>query len=198
MIEHFSKLPILICFFIACILVRLIVSAESIPKQTREFYTLDSLRGILALSVYVHHSLVWYSFLKTHSWANPLPNSNFYVQLGQSAVCLFFMITSFLFTKKIIRGQIKSTTLPQFYISRFFRIYPLYIFINIFLFNLVLFQTSFNLKVSSGQFGIEILKFLFVGYSDLARLMDSCQPCLSMQEYSGRSLMNGFFIFLYH
>jgi len=163
MIEHFSKFPILICFFIACISIRLVVSAKSIQKTPREFYTLDSLRGVLALSVYIHHSLVWYCFLKSHSWANPLPNSNFYVQLGQSAVSLFFMITSFLFTKKIIREQIKSTSLSQFYITRFFRIYPLYIFINIFVFNLVLFQTSFNLKVSSGQFALEILKFLFCG-----------------------------------
>jgi len=59
------------------------------------FESLDGLRGLLAISVFIHHINVWYGYLQSGNWMEP--NSNLFNQLGQSSVALFFMISSFLF-----------------------------------------------------------------------------------------------------
>ncbi|MCG7402295.1 MULTISPECIES: acyltransferase family protein [Caballeronia] len=95
------------------------------PKaaQGQRINTLDGLRGYLALSVMVHHSVVAGLWLKTGAWA--LPSDVFYSRLGSTGVALFFMITGYLFWGKLIRAQGRPDFIAL-YISRVFRIAPVY------------------------------------------------------------------------
>lgn len=39
------------------------------PLPSRQFSTLDGLRGYAAFFVFLHHSAIWYGFLRTGTWA---------------------------------------------------------------------------------------------------------------------------------
>jgi hypothetical protein len=85
---------------------------------------IDGIRGYLAFGVYVHHCLLTWIFLREGHLI--LPPYNFEFQLGATSVALFFMITAFLFWGRV---QAKSgLDVKSFFISRIFRIYPLYLF----------------------------------------------------------------------
>lgn len=92
--------------------------------------TIDGLRGFLAFGVFVHHSAIWYIFLKTGSWV--VPESRLYSQLGQATVTLFFMITGFLFYSKVLESREKPIDWLRLYVSRCLRILPLYVAVLIF------------------------------------------------------------------
>jgi hypothetical protein len=57
--------------------------------------SLDGLRGFLALSVVFSHVAVFHNLLAGGRW--DLSPSRFYTMVGQAAVVLFFMVTSYLF-----------------------------------------------------------------------------------------------------
>ncbi len=63
--------------------------------------TLDGLRGILALSVFLHHCVIYYYRVTNGSWAEA--PSNFYAQMGVMPVTMFFFITGYLFWMKLTR-----------------------------------------------------------------------------------------------
>jgi peptidoglycan/LPS O-acetylase OafA/YrhL len=86
---------------------------------------IDGIRGYLAFGVFVHHCLATWLFLPQDRW-DPLPH-NFENQLGATSVAIFFMITAFLFW-----GRARATPgldWKAFFITRAFRIYPLYLFV---------------------------------------------------------------------
>ncbi len=85
---------------------------------------LEGLRGVLALSVFIHHGVVWQNLLKTGHWE--MPSSNFYAQMAVFPVTMFFFLTGFLFWSKLQRE--KGMRLVSFYRSRFLRIAPAYAF----------------------------------------------------------------------
>ena len=71
--------------------------------HTKGYYLeLESMRGLLALAVVVHHALVYYFLLYEHTPVISGPHSNFYLQLGTAPVTFFFFITGFLFWSKLI------------------------------------------------------------------------------------------------
>lgn len=99
--------------------------------------SIDGLRGFLAFFVFLHHASIWYFDLQTGVWT--IPPSNFYTHLGQSSVALFFMITAFLFSTKLLeaRGKTSASGQPvlrspvfwqRLYVSRLLRLTPLYFF----------------------------------------------------------------------
>ncbi len=90
------------------------------------FVSIDGLRGYLAFFVFLHHSAIWYFFLRTEKW--DVPPSHLYTHLGQSSVVLFFMITGFLFSTKLINGKNKPIDWMRLYVSRIMRLAPLYFF----------------------------------------------------------------------
>lgn len=107
-------------------LLRLVPSFDRmINRQTGQRYgSIDGLRGYLAFGVFVHHVVV-FSFYLQHGRIE-LPSSNFYSQLGQASVALFFMITGFLFWGRLLdKGP--ALNWKDFAISRFCRLYPLYL-----------------------------------------------------------------------
>lgn len=99
-----------------------------VTETTGHVTTLDGLRGILASSVVAHHFYITYIWKTTGQWV--APQSNLLNNLGASAVSLFFLITGYLFLNKIRQVNINWKRL---YISRIKRIYPLFLFVLIFI-----------------------------------------------------------------
>jgi len=79
-------------------------------RNVHENLTLEGLRGILALSVFAHHSYYFYHLRQNGSWQDP--DTRFWIQLGQPAVELFFMLTSYLFWRKVLdeKGKLGWTS----------------------------------------------------------------------------------------
>ncbi len=98
---------------------------QAVKSVANRYDTLDGLRGFLAISVFIHHTTVWYGYLQTGTWSEP--GSNLYNQLGQSSVALFFMISSFLFIGKLLNFSGEEYDWRGFFTGRFFRIVPLYL-----------------------------------------------------------------------
>lgn len=76
------------------------------PPEQGRFASIDGLRGYLAFFVFLHHSAIWYFCLRTGQWK--VPPSNLYTHFGQSSVAMFFMITGFLFSLKLIDRPMES------------------------------------------------------------------------------------------
>lgn len=95
------------------------------PTAQGRFASIDGLRGFLAFFVFLHHSCIWYFYLRSGRWE--VPPSNLYTHFGQSSVALFFMITGFLFFSKLIEGRSREIDWVRLYVSRFLRLVPLYL-----------------------------------------------------------------------
>lgn len=97
-----------------------------IPTPAGRNESIDGLRGFLALGVFIHHTAIWFQYIHTGKWEAPV--SNLYSQLGQASVSLFFMITSFLFVNKLVNAGKNGLQWRSFFISRVFRLVPMYLF----------------------------------------------------------------------
>lgn len=95
------------------------------------------------MGVFLHHASIWYFYLHTGKWE--LPPSTLYTHFGKSSVALFFMITGFLFTYKIIECRDKGVDWSHIYISRALRLTPLYLLAISLLFFLVFAASGFNI-----------------------------------------------------
>ncbi len=110
------------------------------------YQELESMRGILALCVVVHHALVYYFLLYNHTSVISGPNAGFYSQLGTAPVSFFFFITGFLFWSKLI-----SDPKPQpgkFMVARLRRLGPAYLGGAALMFTLVAIFSHFRLHDS--------------------------------------------------
>jgi peptidoglycan/LPS O-acetylase OafA/YrhL len=94
------------------------------PPSSGRYATIDGLRGFLAFAVFMHHSVIWFVYLRTGSWE--APPSRLFHQFGDTAVALFFMITAFLFTSKVINSDKKPVEWTRLYVGRFMRLFPMY------------------------------------------------------------------------
>lgn len=130
MLEQITSTPFTLLGVAAVYLVALATvktkagSMVPIPNSAR-FASIDGLRGVLAIFVLCHHSLYWYRKLSTGTWNMP---SILYENLGKVSVCLFFMVSSFLFYNKVLAIQVSPMDWPRFAISRLLRLTPLYLF----------------------------------------------------------------------
>lgn len=113
--------------------------------------TIDSMRGLLALAVFIHHSSIWYQYLHTGVWEGP--KESYYAQLGSTSVALFFMITSFLFVSKLLNTNDKDEfNWGDFFMSRIFRLAPMYYFSIFLLFFCVFIATKWELRLGLLEF----------------------------------------------
>lgn len=126
-------------YFIALVTAYLIQKKFPIKKEQNRFGSIDGLRGFLAIGVFIHHAAIWYSYLHTSIWE--LPKSNLYTHLGQTSVSFFFMITSFLFISKLLNTQAKNLHWNAFFISRIYRIVPVY-WVSIFILVIIVLVSS--------------------------------------------------------
>jgi len=86
--------------------------------------TIDGLRGLLAIGVFIHHTVITWFDMHGAGWK--LPPSHLIVHLGQTSVALFFMITAFLFWGRVLSRR-GSLDWMAFLVSRLFRLYPAYL-----------------------------------------------------------------------
>lgn len=133
--DFINPLPAVACMLVAIATAFLLTKQFGAPPEQGRYAAIDGLRGYLAFFVFLHHSCIWYYYLRTGQWQ--VPNSNLYTHFGQSSVLVFFMITGFLFFSKLIDGRTKSIDWGRLFISRFLRLVPLYLFAMLLLFIIV-------------------------------------------------------------
>ena len=154
---YFAVFIILIAIGFSLILLK-IFSNYHFSVSANRFIILEGLRGYLAIAVFIHHSAVWYFYLHIGKWTET--SSNFYNNLGQASVVLFFMITAFLFFNKLLGAKNNKIDWYKLYISRILRIFPLQIFVSIVTIIIILFITKFTLNEPLFDFIKNCLKFL--------------------------------------
>ncbi|UVK99258.1 acyltransferase [Pseudomonas sp. B21-048] len=135
----------LLAIVTAALLLRAVPNIARHLKYSGEnrYASIDGLRGYLAFGVFVHHSIITWIFLRTG--VIEFPPSNFYSQLGQGSVALFFMITGFLFWGRLLT-QGRQHDWLAFAVSRLFRLYPLYLPLMLIVFVTVFYQQDWELK----------------------------------------------------
>ena len=135
--------------FLLILLVALLISVfianqiKPISINPVQYNSIEGLRGYLAFFVFIHHSYIWFSYLKTNTWE--APQSNLFNSFGQSSVLFFFMITSFLFTSKLLDSS-PVIDWKKLFISRFFRLVPMYFFSMILFMVIVVIKTNATLN----------------------------------------------------
>lgn len=143
-----STLPILPLFALAlCTLWVLDRYAPLQLPQSKRISSIDGLRGYLAFGVFLHHSSIWYLYLRTGQWTEP--TSAIYTQLGQASVSLFFMITGFLFTAKLLATPAQHMDWIRLYVSRVLRITPLWLAVKVIVVLLALLVRHWNLDAAN-------------------------------------------------
>lgn len=121
-------------FFILMLLISYMLGSKIVqyPKfnflntRTNRYGAIDGLRGYLAISIFVHHFMLTWYWKNTGHWYRP--QELYFQNIGIVGVMIFFMITGYLFTSKILSDNGKTNWI-RLYKSRLFRIYPLYLFI---------------------------------------------------------------------
>jgi peptidoglycan/LPS O-acetylase OafA/YrhL len=119
---------------------------RQLPAKRGYYVELESMRGILALAVVVHHALVWYFLMYNHTSYITGPNAVFYSQLGTAPVTFFFFITGFLFWSKLISDPKPPPS--AFLVARLRRLAPAYLASAALMFTLVALLTHFKLDGS--------------------------------------------------
>ncbi|MDX2361469.1 MAG: acyltransferase [Crocinitomicaceae bacterium] len=132
-----------------------------VRTSSKRFESIDGLRGFLAISVFIHHSTIWYKYLHTGNWAPP--DSKFFTQLGQTGIALFFMISSFLFINKLIEFKGKNYDWKSFFIKRFFRLAPLHFFAVSIIIIIVFIESNWTLHTGYIAFTESIVKWFGFG-----------------------------------
>lgn len=122
------------------------------------YEAIDGMRGFLALGVFIHHASIWHQYIQMGTWESP--KSNLYYQFGKTSVSLFFMITSFLFITKLINSSEKRFNWRGFFISRIFRLMPMYYFSIAILFLIVMINSNWELKVSPLNFSKSVIDWI--------------------------------------
>jgi peptidoglycan/LPS O-acetylase OafA/YrhL len=141
----FALAAYLIAIVTAALLLRAVPKIAQHLEHSGEsrFASIDGLRGYLAFGVFIHHSIITWIFLSTGEIG--FPPSNFYSQLGQGSVSLFFMITGFLFWDRLLSKGRQHDWLA-FAISRVFRLYPLYLPLMAIVFVMAFYLQDWELK----------------------------------------------------
>ena len=150
-----SPFPAVAALLVALVTIFFLKSKAAMPPSNGRYGSIDGLRGYLAFFVFLHHSSIWYFYLRTGECK--LPESNLYTHFGQSSVALFFMLSGFLFYSKLLDGRKRPINWTRLYISRVFRLGPLYYFALSIIFVIIAFLSHFTLKESP----LLLLKELF-------------------------------------
>jgi len=119
-----SPLPILVILLLALASAHYLARRFAVQLPSGRVSTIDGLRGFLALAVFVNHACIWFFYLRTDQWH---VDSRLYTHLGETSVALFFMITAFLFFSKLLDSKRRPVDWLRLYLSRFFRLTPLYL-----------------------------------------------------------------------
>lgn len=148
----FFLLMLLVSYFIGNIISKQ-PSFGFLKERGDRLGAIDGLRGYLAISIFVHHFMLTWVWKNSGHWYRP--KEIYFQNVGIIGVMIFFMITGYLFTSKLLADKGKTDWVKLFK-SRLFRIYPLYLFVII-LISLVIFtqpqyQTHINISQIANQY----------------------------------------------
>lgn len=140
----------------------LIVVATLLSRGTRQDakklnVPLESLRGLLAVSVLSCHALVSYFSFKTGKW-DP-PPSDFYSYAGTESVEMFFFMSAFLFWSKCLANN-GVGGYGSFLAKRLRRLAPAYYVSVLLIVLVVLVRTHFRILISPLMFLGQLLRWL--------------------------------------
>ncbi len=160
-----NPLPVLLGIsLMACFcgyLSRHIAVLDEVSAAHAKTLSLDGLRGILASSVFFHHASISYNLFRTGLWDRP--ESNFYNQLGPSAVTMFFFISGFLFWQKMLRDPASVST-RRLIPNRARRILPAYLLAVLILYIVIAFLSHFQLRVPPVDALQQLCAWLLAGF----------------------------------
>ena len=134
---------------------------RDVAQRKGRFNVLDGLRGYLALGVFIHHGIMYFYFLQTGDYVRPA--QDFSENLGKVSVAIFFIITGFLFTTKLLHLG-RNVDWYMLFKSRLFRLVPLYAAVVVIISIIVYVETNGTLQVSSQELVKDYIKWaLFHG-----------------------------------
>lgn len=139
-------------------LARAVIGAEPADRQS----ALDGLRGLLALSVILHHGIIAHDYFGSGRWE--APPAKFDNLLGQGAVALFFMSSAYLFWGRIIRRG--TLDWNAFYRGRVRRLVPMYVATILLLLTVVAVETGFSLRVGLGDLLNQVARWFTFAFAD--------------------------------
>jgi peptidoglycan/LPS O-acetylase OafA/YrhL len=134
---------------------------------------LDGLRGLLAFMVFMSHAADWYGYRQTGRWE--LPPSAAWVYMAQASVAVFFMVTGYLFTGKLLASRTQPIDWVRLYTSRVLRLVPAYLLAMVCLFSIAaVFGPSSNADAATPWSDyLAWLLFSVPGTPDLLGLKDT-------------------------
>ncbi len=137
---------------------------EFLHIRGERFGAIDGLRGYLAISIFVHHFMLTWVWKNSGHWSRPY--EIYFQNIGIVGVMIFFMITGYLFISKIIinKGKINWKRL---YKSRFFRIYPLFLFILLLITIVIFSQEAYQKDINLLNITKEYSKWLIFHGSNI-------------------------------
>lgn len=157
-IDPVSILPAMAALLLATTTAYFLARKNGILPLPGRYASIDGLRGYLAFFVFMHHSSIWFYFLRSGQWQ--VPPSNVYTNFGQGSVSLFFMITGFLFYSKLIDGREQKFSWRSLYVSRIFRLVPLHLFVVALLFAVVASLSGWHRMESMHVLILELVRWL--------------------------------------
>ncbi|WP_265096551.1 acyltransferase family protein [Enterobacter asburiae] len=172
----------------------LILNKKSLSIKSNRNVEIDTLRGILAMTVFSHHFALTYHWKKTGLWG--ISDNAVISNLGSVSVSMFFLITGYLFFGKIV--NFKHIDWQKFSIERIRRIFPAYLFV------MMLVYITFLIESNSHINAALIVKSIFssalfittpLGNYDLAKLTSGVQWTLVYEAIFYLSLPICYLIF---
>jgi peptidoglycan/LPS O-acetylase OafA/YrhL len=121
-----SPLTALLAVLAALAATALLARGFGAPSGGGRTATIDGMRGYLALFVFLHHSSIWFNYLRADTWGAPA--SHLFLHFGKSSVAMFFMITGFLFFGKLLDARGRGLDWWTLFVARAMRLVPLYLF----------------------------------------------------------------------
>lgn len=135
---YFNLIPV---FFVLILTVIVINKLFKLDLAEVKYPEIDGIRGYLAFFVFLHHSYIWQQYILTKKWEEP--KSHLFNHFGQTSVVLFFIITAFLFTTKLVETKTHFDW-NQYLKSRLFRLFPMYFCVVCLVFLIVAYCTHFQ------------------------------------------------------
>jgi len=157
----YSVWPTFACLVVIVLLTRLpVFDRVGFKSNAPRVNVIDGARGFLALSVALHHSVIYYHFIRTGEWV--APPSRFYTLAGQLSVACFFTITGYLFWRKIVqaKGCLDFADLMR---GRFFRLAPVYLVTAFIAIVIIFIRSGGVLNIPLPQYLLQIAQNLAVG-----------------------------------
>jgi peptidoglycan/LPS O-acetylase OafA/YrhL len=154
----YSPLVIIAAMILALGTANLLVRWQGTPASAGRTDSIDGLRGFLAFFVFLHHGSIWYMYIRTQAWTPPV--SNLYRHLGDTSVALFFMITAFLFTTKVLDSRDRPVDWVHLCVGRVTRLFPLYAVAIAILFVMVAVLTGWTVEVPLRELAKQVVKWM--------------------------------------